>query len=780
MTETINKSDHQFYIFVAGIILFAVIAVFGWIKLHYGFTFMDESYHMVEGWRLSAGDHFIQDTPHGELRNFRLFNKLIFDVYPDISLLGFRKLQFLLTIFSLFIFGLAVYRYDKQYWYLPFIFSIFAFTGLDPLGATSNLNYYTYPHLFIVLHIACLLFGIQARNSIIKFLLFLLSGTCLWGISMSLLHLSPIIAGPVLLYILAKFLNFQQIEFRLKDLALVLAPFFVFWAAFLMAYGMNYIRSVLTSINMIRKYSAYSSDLIHINWTVLSYTAIMFILASVFFMVLKTFKPHKIIYLIFISILAFWIIDTSFFGIIFPYYKDWYSRPMWFAGLLISFHLFFWIQFFTKRFFPKQAVKPHEELTVLLMLPATFLFIPAATFSTFGAILILHCAIPTVTALTIIVINLEPIRYRSIVFKLIILVIAFAPFYYTTAWSDWNFTYCDVRPQDANAEITDGFLKGIHTNGVYKQINDWIKKNTAIYSNDDDFIISYILTSMVYMIAKRRPAIEESFLSPDSTLSLHRYYQTNIEKMIAQKRLPAMAFFFDNTPALNTLNEKSKIHFNLKGDKYGFYGPWKNFAESEDALTEYIKSNMTMVDSITYQNHKALCFVDKKRLAEKAITELQKKINQQPENVTLHYQLGLLFEQNNNLKKAEQSYQQSIALQPDHFNILNRLAMIHIKEKNYTDAISLLSGPMLKIQPNNADIYYNISCLFSIQNDQEKAIEWLGRALEKGYDNWEKIKTDPDLENIRNSRYYQETIENHKLNFSINSGNTPGFRPSQE
>ena len=762
MTQTTNKSDHQFYIFVAGIILFAVIAVFGWIKLHYGFTFMDESYHMVEGWRLSAGDHFIQDTPHGELRNFRLFNKLIFDICPDISLLGFRKLQFFLTLISLFIFGSAVYRYDKQYWYLPFIFSIFAFTGLDPLGAASNLNYYTYPHLFVVLHIACLLFGIQARNPIIKSLLFLLSGTCLWGISMSLLHLSPIIAGPIVLYLLTKFFNFQQIEFRLKDLALVLAPFFVFWTIFLLIYRTDYIRSILASINMIRKYSAYSSDLIHINWTVLSYTAIMFILGLAFFIILKTFKPHKFIYLIVLSILAFWIIDTSFFSIIFPYYKDWYSRPMWFAGLLVSFHFLFWLHIVVKRIFLKQDMKHHEELAVLLMLPATLLFILTATFSTFGVILILHCAIPTVAALTLVIINLEPIRYRSNAFKLIILVIAFTPFYYTTAWSDWNFTYCDVKPKDTNAEITEGFLKGIHTNVVYKQINDWIKKNTATYSNDDDYIISYILTPMVYMIAKRRPAIEESFLSPDTTLSLYRFYQTNIDNMITRKRLPAMAFFFDNTPALNTINEKSKIHFNLKGDKYSFYGPWKNFAESEDALTEYIKNNMTMVDSITYANHKALCFVDKKRVAEKAITELQKKINQQPENGMLHYQLGLLFEQHNNLKKAGQSYQQSLALQPGHFHTLNRLTMIHIKEKNYADAIALLSGPMLKIQPDNADIYYNISCLFAIQNNQEKAIEWLSRALEKGYDNWEKIKTDPDLGNVRNTSYYQNLIKNNE------------------
>ena len=779
MNETIKKPDSQFYVFLAGIIVFGIIAVFGWIKLRYGFTFMDESYHMVEGWRLSAGDHFIHDTPHGALRNYRLFNKLIFDLCPGITLLGFRKFQFFLTLISLFIFGSAVYRYDKQYWYLPFIFSIFAFTGLDPLGAASNLNYYTYPHLFVVLYIASLLFGIRTKNSIIKSLLLFFAGTCLFSINMSLLHLSPIIAAPVCLYVLAKFFNFKQIEFRLHDLALVLAPFFFFWATFLLVYNTSYIHSVLTSLNILRSLPTYSSELIHVNWTVLSYTAIMFIFGLAFFMILKTFKPHNFIYLIVLAILAFWMIDTSFFGIIPAYYKDWYSRPMWFAGLLISFHLVFWVYILTKRLFFKRTVEPHEELAVLLMLPATLLFILAATFSTFGAILILHCAIPTVTALTIIIINLEPIRLRSNVFKLIILIIAFTPFYYTTAWSDWNFTYCDVKPKDANAEITDGFLKGIHTNGAYKQINDWIKKNTAIYSSDDDFIISYILTPMVYMIAKRRPAIEESFLGVPENRGM-KFYQAMIKNMKASNRLPAMAFVFDNTPALNTINEKPKIHFSLKGDTYSFYGPWYNFGESEDALKEYIKNNMTMVDSITYPNHKALCFVDKKRLAEKEITKLQNKINQQPENGMLHYQLGLLFEQGNNLKKAGQSYQQSLALQPDDFNTLNRLAMIHIKEKNHADAIALLSGPMLKIQPDNADIYYNIACLFAIANDQEKAIEWLSRALRKGYDNWEKVKTDPDLENIRNSKYYQETIENHKLNFSINSGNTPGFLPSQE
>ena len=33
--------------------------------------------------------------------------------------------------------------------------------------------------------------------------------------------------------------------------------------------------------------------------------------------------------------------------------------------------------------------------------------------------------------------------------------------------------------------------------------------------------------------------------------------------------------------------------------------------------------------------------------------------------------------------------------------------------------------------------------------------------LKKGYDKWELIKTDKDLENIRGTSYYQELTKNH-------------------
>ena len=148
MIETIKKTDHQFYIFLAGIILFGIITVFGWIKLQYGFNFIDEGYHMTKSWRLTVGDHFFDDQYMAILRPYTIINSLIFRINPDITLLGFRQLQFILTLTTLFFLSIAIYGANREYWYFPFIFSVFAFTGFDPMGTISTLIILPIPIFF--------------------------------------------------------------------------------------------------------------------------------------------------------------------------------------------------------------------------------------------------------------------------------------------------------------------------------------------------------------------------------------------------------------------------------------------------------------------------------------------------------------------------------------------------------------------------------------------------------------------------------------------------------
>ena len=770
-----KQSNYQMPFFIIGMILFTAIAVFGWIKLQYGFNFIDEGYHMTKSWRLTAGDHFFDDQYMSILRPYTLINSLIFRINPNITLLGFRQLQFILTLIALFFFSVAIYTANKKYWYFPFIFSVFAFTGLDPVGMISNLNYFTYPHLFLSLSLACLIIGFQLNNILFKRTFFIISGFFLWLISLSLLHLSVIILFPIIYYFLSRIFHFKYFHLSFKDCILVSSPFMIGWLCFIAVYQKTFFATIFKSLHFFLSLSMYSPEALkNFNIWPFVYVAIATLFLVIYLSALKKI-PLKASFVFFpaLSVLAYVIIETSCFGFIQPYFSGWLDRPMWFASFLIGFYLIFWTGLL-KNYLLKQDITKSDELVVLLLIPVTLLAIVSTVFSGLGPLTVLYCAIPGVTGLTIYFRNNPVIQEQKLFTKLILIIAVLAPIYSSTILNDWKNTFFDVAPGQMSATIEKGFGKGIKTNIIYQKLYKWVADNADAFTGPDDFLLSYELSPMTHMITKLRPSLDDTFIDFDIP---HIYYKNAIESMEKRGRNPMIAFIFERRPILLPVSLEEQGTMTFPPKRF-------DFMSSHDPLSTYVKAHMAPAAELTIsEDYIIRCFVDKKRFEEKsdnAITELQKKIIQEPENVMLHYQLGLAFEQKNNFKKARQSYQQSLALQPDDFNTLNRLTMIHIKEKNYADAIALLSGPMLKIQPDNADIYYNISCLFAIQNDQKKAIEWLSLALGKGYDNWEKIKTDPDLENIRNSTYYQESIENHKLDFSINSGNTPGFLPSQE
>ena len=345
---------------------------------------------------------------------------------------------------------------------------------------------------------------------------------------------------------------------------------------------------------------------------------------------------------------------------------------------------------------------------------------------------------------------------------MLLILVILMPVYCSAIKQDWEFTNFDVSPGQMDVTIEKGFGKGIKTNVLYAKLYEWIGKNAEVFAEPDDFLLSYVVSPMTNMITRLRPSLADTYITMDTPAS---HCLRAINSMQRRGRNPKIAFIFERMPILRPVSTKKGV--------VTFFGKQLDFPSSKDPISSYVKKYMTPASEFKISNDNIIsCYVDKQKFSKKSlsadinqtnqsIAELLERINQQPENGLLYYQLGLIYEQNNNPKKAMHAYRNSLTLHPNSFQALSRIAMLHIKKKNYTDAISLLSGPMLKLEPDNAAINYNIACLYALQNDQEKAISWLRLAVEKGYDNWEKIKTDPDLENIRDSKYYKEIIKEH-------------------
>lgn len=594
-----NAQFKQILIFTIGMIIFISAGTGGWIKLHYGFNFIDEGYHMTESWRTTVGDDFLKDKTSTSIMQYTQINSIIFKLFPDITLLEFRKIQYCLTMASILIISWAMFLLNRQFWILPYIFSLFAFTGLDPTGMISNLSYYTYPHFFLTLHVSFLLFGLYLQKTHIKHILFFASGLCLWGISFSMLHLSGIIAAPFIIFAVSHYSNFQYFKFTKKDLLYIVLPFCLCWLVFLSIYNLRYIFALKESIGYHFALSTHGnfSD-IHLEPLKYIFLCLLFLLAGINIFKINQFAIAAIL-LTGLSILMYFTIDTSLFSLIAPYYRGWFGRPMWFSAFLMSVIIVFSTKIVIKKFI-KTNLSKNEELGIIILIPSTILCASFVFFSGLGPLTVLHCSIPIIAALCFFVLN----QNKSHVAKFLVLIFLLTPFYITTAWADWQFTYFDVIPKQANAVINSGFGQGIKTNDIYEKLYNWIELTSQKYSSENDYMITYVVSPMAYMIAKRRPSLDNTFT--DLKIS-SRNINDLVKKMISKNRQPAIAYAFERMPVL--------IPKSLGKGEYGMPKKQFDFIRSMDPISQYIKQNMELVAEFKIADDYLIrFFVDKKKM----------------------------------------------------------------------------------------------------------------------------------------------------------------------
>ena len=57
--------------------------------------------------------------------------------------------------------------------------------------------------------------------------------------------------------------------------------------------------------------------------------------------------------------------------------------------------------------------------------------------------------------------------------------------------------------------------------------------------------------------------------------------------------------------------------------------------------------------------------------------------------------------------------------------------------------------------PNYPVSYYNLACIYSLQNNKKEALDWLSEAIEHGYSALGEMQSDQTLDNIRGTKEYK-------------------------
>jgi len=136
-----------------------------------------------------------------------------------------------------------------------------------------------------------------------------------------------------------------------------------------------------------------------------------------------------------------------------------------------------------------------------------------------------------------------------------------------------------------------------------------------------------------------------------------------------------------------------------------------------------------------------------------------RELEKNPDNPPLRKQLGKIFQAQGLTDSAIEQYQLVISQHPECIDALFELAALYADKGQYATAISYMEQA-ISFQPDNPAHDYNIACLYALQEKAPEALLWLKKALDKGYKNWDQIRTDDDLKSIRNTKEFKKLMKN--------------------
>ena len=88
----------------------------------------------------------------------------------------------------------------------------------------------------------------------------------------------------------------------------------------------------------------------------------------------------------------------------------------------------------------------------------------------------------------------------------------------------------------------------------------------------------------------------------------------------------------------------------------------------------------------------------------------------------------------------------------------NDRAAVYVRQNKFDKAKDDLTKA-LAIDTHNPATYYNTAALYSLQNESSQALDYLEKALVLGFKDYDLLRSDPDLKNIRKNPKFREILK---------------------
>jgi tetratricopeptide (TPR) repeat protein len=126
-----------------------------------------------------------------------------------------------------------------------------------------------------------------------------------------------------------------------------------------------------------------------------------------------------------------------------------------------------------------------------------------------------------------------------------------------------------------------------------------------------------------------------------------------------------------------------------------------------------------------------------------------------------HYNEGNNLLKQGNFEEAIKNYKMALRHNKDFEESYINISTAYLSTKQFDLALKYLN--ILKsINPSHPLLHYNFACYYSLLGKTAMGMEALKEAIQKGFGDQKMLKSDPDMENLRQNHQFGELLKSFK------------------
>jgi Flp pilus assembly protein TadD len=123
---------------------------------------------------------------------------------------------------------------------------------------------------------------------------------------------------------------------------------------------------------------------------------------------------------------------------------------------------------------------------------------------------------------------------------------------------------------------------------------------------------------------------------------------------------------------------------------------------------------------------------------------------------------GMTYASMKDYDNAIKEFSRAIELAPSYSVAYANRGVAYMQQKKFNKALDDLKKAS-ELSPKDKMAHYNLAALYALQGQKDRALDSLDTALELGFDQYDALRTDPDLTSIRDNPEFRKVLEKHKV-----------------